>query len=386
MYEKTSSIEFKKYGIVYNKRKNKIDKKFITKKVTTDNKVISILYKCCDKVCIEIEDGMACILISQFIDRDFQLFGVHRNIELKGNMYFNIIPITPNVTFSLILKKDYNINIEFLNKPYIYNRILPTINILEIMAYYYTIKSPNYVFDGEKHNIYELTFVDNGTLSTNVDGTEYVLNAYDLIIYNKNQFHTQWVNGDKSCSYLTILFDMNLQDSNLLCNRVFNCKKTVYKLIRKFVKNSSNNIIFTKDLMLTNFQEIIIKLLQYDYSENEKLPNEIYDHFQNEILNDIIKYIEDTIYEPITIEDICTKFAISRSSLQILFKDNLSITPKKYITNLKLDKSKLLIKENKYTISEIAFMLGFSSIHYFSRAFTKHFKISPREYSQTIFN
>ena len=86
------------------------------------------------------------------------------------------------------------------------------------------------------------------------------------------------------------------------------------------------------------------------------------------------------------IEDICSKFAVSRSSLQMLFKNNLNITPKKYINDLKLAKSKLLIKENKYTISEIAFMLGFSSIHYFSRAFTQHYEISPSEYAQTVFN
>nr|WP_277613723.1 MULTISPECIES: helix-turn-helix transcriptional regulator [Terrisporobacter] len=91
------------------------------------------------------------------------------------------------------------------------------------------------------------------------------------------------------------------------------------------------------------------------------------------------------VCEPITIEDICNKFAISRSSLQTLFKNNLNTTPKKYVSELKLAKSKLLIKENKYTISEIAFMLGFSSIHYFSRAFTQHFDISPSEYSQTVF-
>ena len=44
-----------------------------------------------------------------------------------------------------------------------------------------------------------------------------------------------------------------------------------------------------------------------------------------------------------------------------------------------------LAKENKYTISEIAFMLGFNSIHYFSRAFTQHYEIRPSEYAQTIF-
>ena len=95
--------------------------------------------------------------------------------------------------------------------------------------------------------------------------------------------------------------------------------------------------------------------------------------------------LDETICEPIAIEDLCSKFSVSRSSLQTLFKNNLDTSPKKYINDLKLSKSKQLIKENKYTISEIAFMLGFNSIHYFSRAFTQHYEISPSEYAQTVF-
>jgi len=91
------------------------------------------------------------------------------------------------------------------------------------------------------------------------------------------------------------------------------------------------------------------------------------------------------ICSPISIDELCSKFLVSRSSLQTLFKNNLNTSPKKYINDLKLSKSKQLIKENKYTISEISFMLGFNSIHYFSRAFTQHYEIRPSEYAQTVF-
>ena len=73
-------------------------------------------------------------------------------------------------------------------------------------------------------------------------------------------------------------------------------------------------------------------------------------------------------------------FRREKNSQQIL-EDFLE----KYINELKLSRSKQLIKENKYTISEIAFMLGFNSIHYFSRTFTQHYEISPSEYAKTIF-
>ena len=387
MYDKTTSAQFRKYGSIYDEEKDLNKNDLIRKQIVTSDKVISSLYNFLEPAYIEIVEGMASILISDSNSGDFKLFAVHRNLEIKPNMYFNIISMTDQTKFNLIIPSSYNLKLEFLNPPYVYNRILPTINIPEIMAYYYTIKSPNYKFKGERHNLYELTFVDRGTLDTSIDGVNYTLNSSDLIIYGKNQFHTQAVNNDLSCSYLTIMFDMKCDDESLICNKVFHCRKELYKIIRTFAKNISSEIPYSENLILSNFHEIIIRLFQYDYLDvdDAKLSTETQQHFQDEILEGILAYIKKMICSPITIEELCSKFAISRSSLQTLFKNNLNTSPKKYINDLKLSKSKELIKENKYTISEIAFMLGFNSIHYFSRAFTQHYEISPSEYAQTVF-
>lgn len=388
MYDKTSSTEFRKYGSTYDEPKDMSNTDLIQKKIITSNIVISSLYYFSKPVYIEIKDGMAYILISESDDGDFKLFAIHRNLKINPNVFFNIIPMTKEVTFNLIIPFNHKLNIEFLNPPYVHNRILPTINIPEIMAYYYTIKSPNYKFKGEKHNMYELTFVDNGTLETSIDNVSYTLNSYDLIIYGKNQLHTQTITTNNSCSYLTVMFDMECEDDSLICNRVFNCRKELYKSIRAFAKKiSSLTLPYSQNLILNNFHEIIIRLFQYDYLaiEKENPPSETHQHFQDELLEKIITYIDTMICEPVTIDELCSKFSVSRSSLQALFKNNLNTSPKKYINDLKLAKSKILIKENKYNISEIAFMLGFSSIHYFSRSFTNYYEISPSEYAQTVF-
>ena len=103
--------------------------------------------------------------------------------------------------------------------------------------------------------------------------------------------------------------------------------------------------------------------------------------FENELLNEILLYINENIYSPLNVEDLCDHFAISRSSLQSLFRNYVYTAPKEYISNLKLEKSKVLIKESKYTISEISSILGFSSIHYFSRRFKQRFGMNPTDYA-----
>ena len=102
------------------------------------------------------------------------------------------------------------------------------------------------------------------------------------------------------------------------------------------------------------------------------------------MIEQIVLYINENISEPLSVEDLCDHFTLSRSSLQALFRQNLNTAPKEYISSLKLKKSQALIRESKYTISEIASMLGFSSIHYFSRKFKSEFGISPSEYANKI--
>ena len=52
--------------------------------------------------------------------------------------------------------------------------------------------------------------------------------------------------------------------------------------------------------------------------------------------------------------------------------------------DLKIKEAKKLIRENNYSISQISDMLGYSSIHIFSRAFKKAVGLSPTAYRKSI--
>ena len=174
----------------------------------------------------------------------------------------------------------------------------------------------------------------------------------------------------------------------LLLNKVFSYDKKIYTLLKDFVQESTIQIPYINSLMACLLQEIIIRLLRSEFlSTKEERPISLTrQHYQDELLERIINYIEQSICEPLTIAEICQKFSISRSSLQLLFKENLNQTPKKYISDMKLEKSCQLIREQKYSISEISLLLGFNSIHYFSRAFAHKYNMAPSEYSKQMLN
>jgi signal transduction histidine kinase/AraC-like DNA-binding protein len=95
-------------------------------------------------------------------------------------------------------------------------------------------------------------------------------------------------------------------------------------------------------------------------------------------LNELIeKNMENSAY---TVEDLARDLAISRVQLYRKVKAILGISISDYINNMRLDKSKELLKKSNQTISEIAYSVGFSTPNYFSTSFKNKFGISPKEY------
>lgn len=396
MQLKTSSLEFEKFGSVYERPVIPDHNDMISRDWNLiARRSVSQLYHFDCEVFLEMQSGMAALLVGDAPEADkLQVFAVHRLVRLNPGVYFSLIAVTSHITCRLITTTNYKYTLETLSPPYMFERILPRIRISEILGYYYSIRNAGYHFGGEKHNYFELTYVDRGTLMTVVEGKSYELKEKELMIYGPGQYHTQDIPEGCSCSYVTIIFDMEtiVYDAEsthyeLLLNKVFGYDKKIYTLIKTFVTESTSQIPYMNSLMLCLLQETVIRLLQSEFigQKNDRPVTGARQHYQDELLEKILAYIDETIYEPLSIAELCQKFSMSRSSLQILFKENMDISPKKYINEMKLEKSRQMICENKYTISEIALMLGFNSIHYFSRAFTQKYNMAPSEYSKTLY-
>ncbi|RKS99729.1 substrate-binding domain-containing protein [Flavobacterium sp. 123] len=95
-------------------------------------------------------------------------------------------------------------------------------------------------------------------------------------------------------------------------------------------------------------------------------------------LNDFIgKNLENSSY---TVEDLARDLTVSRVQLYRKVKAILGISISDHINNLRLDKSKELLKKSNLSISEIAYAVGFSSPNYFSTSFKNKFGVTPKEY------
>ena len=72
---------------------------------------------------------------------------------------------------------------------------------------------------------------------------------------------------------------------------------------------------------------------------------------------------------------------VSRTKLYYKMKGLTGANPSAFFKTYKLNRAAELIKEGKYTMSEVADMTGFSTPSHFSTSFKKQFGVSPSEYA-----
>lgn len=394
MQNETASTAFLKYGSVFRKFDEKLQEQLITqtRRILAQQSLSQFLRFSCD-IYIEVQNGIGVLVVSEDPENGpIEEFGMNHRIHIKPNIYFGFIATTPELIVQMYIPSDYQMDAVSLSSPYEFRPVLPRIRLQNILGYYYRIRTPGYHFKGESHHFFELTYVDIGTLHTEVDGVSYTLNEKELIIYGPGQFHSQHTD-DQTVSYVTVMFTMenispDLPDDwyNVLINRVFPYNKKIYTLIKTLVQESSTGTPYMDSLMHCLLTETVIRLLQDVYTTPMVQPSSVVrQNYQDELFERILAYVESKIYEPLTVADICRQFSLSRSTLQLLFRNTVNQSPKKYISDMKLERSCQMLRENKYTISEISLKLGYSSIHYFSNAFNQKYHIPPSEYAKRIY-
>ena len=385
MYIKTTSANFLKFGYI-NDGFTKQSLSF--ERFITDNKGISLLKSYDSTVYIKPLEGMAMLVVADNPETDkLNFFAIHRNIAIHKGKYFTIIPMTTVACYDIYYDSHCNIKEYRLTSTRYFENIKLKTRVENIVAYYYVVKGPNYIFPGETHYLYELTYVDNGILETTIQDTTYTINANQCIFYGPGQSHNQVVAGTESCSYLTVIFEASGIDNSKLLNKIFNINKETKSIIENFVRNTNNDNPYSEDMLIVSLNDLLLKLLQStaQHKTQDKINIPITQHFQTTFLEEIVTYIHENIYRPLTVEAISQEFSISRTYLQRIFNENLHTTPKAYINDIKLARSKILIKKGQHSFSEIADMLCYSSIHYFSRIFSAKFGVTPSEYAKKIY-
>lgn len=93
----------------------------------------------------------------------------------------------------------------------------------------------------------------------------------------------------------------------------------------------------------------------------------------------IEEHIDDT---ELNVKSLCEKTGIGNKQLGRLIKKYAGVTPVEYIRQIRMKKAVVLLSQHKFTIAEIAYMVGFGTPSYFTKCFIAQYGCKPSQYPE----
>lgn len=143
---------------------------------------------------------------------------------------------------------------------------------------------------------------------------------------------------------------------------------------------------FNLDYLLATINNLIknrLILKEHFISDIDLAKMPVSKRLDKKFLNDFAGIVEQNLgNENFNVDDICKLIGISRVKLYRKVKALLGCSIADYILNRRLKKAKYLLINESYSISEITYMVGFSSPNYFSTVFKAKYECTPSEFKR----
>jgi AraC-like DNA-binding protein len=281
--------------------------------------------------------------------------------------------------------------------------IEPVININEIVTIHYFEFACDYIFRGEKHDFWEFLYVDKGEVEIMADTKGYKLTQGDIIFHKPNEFHREWANGKVAPNLMIMSFECTDPAMEFFSDKIMRIDSSERNLIAEILKEAQetysnalaphnkllkkNNPLFgSEQLIKINLEMLLISLVRKGsfVHASGRLNKSTLEKMEKDLVDNIIEYMGQCISSDLTFQDICNHFLLGKTYLKTLFKNRTNTGVMTYFKNLKISEAKKLIREQRNNFTQIAYILGYKSIHTFSRSFKEATDMSPSEYATSV--
>lgn len=276
------------------------------------------------------------------------------------------------------------------------------IEIDKLVKFHYRELPRQYSTRGQACPYWLMVYVDKGGFTAVSDSGTSELKQGDVVFHSPWERHGGTASLRTPPSLLIIGFECGSDAMDHLKQTVFRLGDCERRLLTDIVREGMllpdsdvpnrrqdpavRTSIGRGQLMKNQLEILFIRLLRNStVQETEgKLSSMQREHRETDIAQKIINYIEHTDISELCLDRICRSFALSRTHLGVIFKRSTGYSVMEYVRRYKIAKAKTLIREESYNYTEIAELLGYGSIHYFSKEFKRWTGTAPSEYAKSV--
>lgn len=273
------------------------------------------------------------------------------------------------------------------------------ITVTRIANIHYFEFAKEYHTSKDNHAFRELLYVDSGFITVEADHYTGKVKENQFIIHKSNETHSLSCPEDEAPNVIIIGFECNCDELDIFSEIPVTLNESQKKLLTEVIKEGRNvfappyDIPGQRDmkkkkeypfgadqLIKIKLENLFIELIRSKNNISKEENNEILDNKIQEISG----YLTENFNQKIELPKLCFLFGTNCTTLCNKFRAVHGETVISYVNKLRIKEAKRLMRSGSYNLTEIASLVGFSSVHYFSRIFKQYEHKSPTAYIKTI--
>lgn len=276
------------------------------------------------------------------------------------------------------------------------------LHIRKLSTAHYLSSLQQYNTPMHRHAAWEFVFCVKGHVSAYHGTDRKILKANQIVLIPPNAMHCVQVDGANT-TLVIISFSCEDDCIKLLQDRVLhvdNSQKQILQIIVNELGNAfeleggklllgsfhpSANPPLGAEQMITCYMEaLLISLLRSATGKESHTwsPGQLECALENRIVNEVKACIDANLTEKLTLDSIAERIHYSRSHIASQFRKVAGTTVAQYIAKRRLEEAEKYLRSEKYTISQIAELLNYSSVQYFSKCFKDEYGCPPSTYNK----
>ncbi len=216
----------------------------------------------------------------------------------------------------------------------------------------------------QTHPFHELVVVLSGEQDTKICGTRVSARAGDILLYPAGCSHDEWSHKGSTLESIFIWFDW----PGLATDAPF-----VFSDDRGRIRVMAEWLYAERKARTQSSRELSTAILHSVTAECASLwkPRE------RTLVDDVRRYVERHISEPITLADLAGELELSRYHLIRKYRQLTGQTPMADVTRLRVEHARNLILTTALPLKRIAPAVGLGDVYRMCRLFRKHLGITP---------
>lgn len=263
---------------------------------------------------------------------------------------------------------------------------LPTIISLSDMMF-----ESCWALEFHQRNSHELLHVINGDFNLTLDdNSSFHVSSGETIIIPKGTLHKDVFNLNNDLEIFIVNFAWDLleeyskvvtfENINNLDNQVKNILKRIFDQMRFDLGFEELDIEIANSRLLTAFMLIYRDIIKGKKPLKESKDEKTGKNRRLKLVSEAKRYLDKNFANPIQLIDVAEHLKVSPFYLSRIFTRESDFALNEYLTDVRINAAKKLIKDGNYIVADIAHIVGFQQSNYFSKVFKRITGISPSKF------